>query len=857
MGYHFPNKIVERACTALGVSLNNSGHTVRHPTSQPTSSIKRNTKRARLMSTDNMNPETSQATIDSQATAAIKDLFPKIPSSDLQAIVSRAFEKASANRDTSPDANILQGKERVGTAAELPLQRRVQLAVVAHIRHKYTDYDHLLTQGTWTAARQQVEKPSLEKLAEWRGDHDDEPHAMEDIIREVIVIPDDDEEDEESDDDENPLAASRHADRQGSVEVVLTRNIMENVETRPIDYGRKDNATARVDTPDSDTVQDVQFLGHGQYVLSPNDRSNSHRNHWAGSYSQRIWNQARSRYRKEPTRPTYTHSTPGEFVLLKSPILIPHQATKGSSRQQYQEIRPLAVPTPWVHDKIPTQERSMVAPKPHGGPQREIIEIVPSQVSALYHRSIFYIGPPKSVPVCGPNDSSEPGQVQHEQPHLENSRSRPLEYRPVDKVTLLPVQHIPEDHDYTSTSRRVESGPIYMEESADMRARGKRIQVQDHDSSVLSRHTENVLPSIEDAPRYQEPRNAAMVPRRSEPQFAEVRYLDTQYQSFSRPTMEHAPPDTPNRLKRRFVAESDSNGNDKRIQQYYLPQDSQRPRLVPSGQYRQQMIQLSSGEVQPLFVEKSSTIGHSAVQSHPRAQKGDPVYVFDNSDIVRERPDSPSRYHPALSSPKPLYPVTSSQRFVSEAFPARASASNLVSGPHASPRLDDFPSSRFIAHEPRPHEAALIRRSDIGDTHLHEGSSDMMSHQVRVVERAAERAVAIRPNQRHYEQILQVDAQVRPRRQLPLERSFENLRAIRQVPLDIYREAPISARPQVEALQTRPVVSRLYQDDFRSFHPPLEQSRSNLEPDRPVAYRRSDANHPQDRSFPLDERRYG
>ena len=38
-------------------------------------------------------PELSQATIDTQAREAIKDLFPKIPQKDLHDIVTRAFEK--------------------------------------------------------------------------------------------------------------------------------------------------------------------------------------------------------------------------------------------------------------------------------------------------------------------------------------------------------------------------------------------------------------------------------------------------------------------------------------------------------------------------------------------------------------------------------------------------------------------------------------------------------------------------------------------------------------------------------------------------------------------------------------------
>jgi hypothetical protein len=97
----------------------------------------------------------------------------------------------------------------VGTAAELPLARRAQLAVVAHIRHMYTEYDKLLKKTTFPEARRMVESPTLQRLVEWRGDDENGKTELEDVFREVIVISDDDESDTDQDEDH---ITSRHGD---------------------------------------------------------------------------------------------------------------------------------------------------------------------------------------------------------------------------------------------------------------------------------------------------------------------------------------------------------------------------------------------------------------------------------------------------------------------------------------------------------------------------------------------------------------------------------------------------------------------------------------------------------------------
>lgn len=127
-----------------------------------------------------------QVTINTEAKEIIRDLFPRIPDNDLFSIIKTAFQL---------------GQHKVGTADEIPLVRRAQLAVVAHIRHTYTNYDKLLRQVNYNDARHAVEKDTLMKLVEWRGDENDKSEesrkAVDDIVREVVVLSDEDESESE------------------------------------------------------------------------------------------------------------------------------------------------------------------------------------------------------------------------------------------------------------------------------------------------------------------------------------------------------------------------------------------------------------------------------------------------------------------------------------------------------------------------------------------------------------------------------------------------------------------------------------------------------------------------------------
>jgi hypothetical protein len=110
----------------------------------------------------------------------------------------------------------------------LPLARRAQLAVVAHIRHVYTNYDRLLKTTSFHEARTTVEHPTLAKVIEWRGDDENGQTVLEDVFREVIVISDD--EDSESEED----TASRAGHQNTSVEILPSDSRTHEVRTQPI-----------------------------------------------------------------------------------------------------------------------------------------------------------------------------------------------------------------------------------------------------------------------------------------------------------------------------------------------------------------------------------------------------------------------------------------------------------------------------------------------------------------------------------------------------------------------------------------------------------------------------------------------
>lgn len=171
-GYHFREMIVEEAREIIGETVISKPNT-RPGFIEPI-------------------PE-SQDEINQQADGAIRDLFPRIPNTDRTMIIEHAFKKGA----------MFHGEPTVGLQTNIPLSRRVQLAVLAHIRHTHTRYDKLLRETSWMNARKAVEPVCLDVLVKWRGDEETGRDQMDEILREVVIITDSENESDSSDDDDS------------------------------------------------------------------------------------------------------------------------------------------------------------------------------------------------------------------------------------------------------------------------------------------------------------------------------------------------------------------------------------------------------------------------------------------------------------------------------------------------------------------------------------------------------------------------------------------------------------------------------------------------------------------------------
>ncbi|GIC92204.1 uncharacterized protein Aud_008665 [Aspergillus udagawae] len=242
------------------------------------------------------NPEASQITINTEARDVLRDLFPNIPDNDLNQIIKTAFQK---------------GQRKVGTAVELPLARRAQLAVVAHIRHIYTDYDRLLKTTSFHEARSAVEEPTLAKLVEWRGDDENGKTVLEDVFREVIVISDDDDSDAEEGE------VSRSVNRDHSIEIVSSHQRAEELHTRTVNFAHPTVQESHLDISDDEPPPGFRFIPE-----SPKKQRIDRR----GFSRYHAWDRALNRYRKG----TYQHRFYADSTGHRGPLLTAQQPVQES-----------------------------------------------------------------------------------------------------------------------------------------------------------------------------------------------------------------------------------------------------------------------------------------------------------------------------------------------------------------------------------------------------------------------------------------------------------------------------------------------------------------------------------------------
>ena len=184
----------------------------------------------------------------------------------------------------------------MGTVADLSLVRRAQLAVIAHIRHTYTEYDSLLRQVPYNEARRRVEKPCLDRLVLWRGD-DDDAGDMDDVLREVIVIPDDDEEDDEGEKTQERLRTlPQEPERESSVEYISETDM----QIQSIDYSNINRTIERGYSYSPESDKEIQYLGRNQLRHGRPVEYDQHTLTRMGIHRKRVYEEALDRRRKHP-----------------------------------------------------------------------------------------------------------------------------------------------------------------------------------------------------------------------------------------------------------------------------------------------------------------------------------------------------------------------------------------------------------------------------------------------------------------------------------------------------------------------------------------------------------------------------
>ncbi|KAL8377747.1 hypothetical protein RB595_008437 [Gaeumannomyces hyphopodioides] len=275
----------EADANRLGIHMNRVGHHIRRTIVEEA--------RAQLgqpleyfLETVNGHPEPipeSQDEINAQADGVIRDLFPRMPNTDRQMIIDHSFHKGHQNRT-------------VGLAADITLSRRVQLAVLAHIRHTHTRYDQLIREVGWSNARKAVESVCLDFLVKWRGDEETGRDQLDEILREIIVISDS--EDSDSDDDSDSDASDDDISDDSRPDTGSRGSISSDGPSPT------DQPVAVPDLPEAgDVVMYDEAIPHDFQLRRPvHRRLNSRNVQRYEAAAQSRWQQARDRVRHEPAR---------------------------------------------------------------------------------------------------------------------------------------------------------------------------------------------------------------------------------------------------------------------------------------------------------------------------------------------------------------------------------------------------------------------------------------------------------------------------------------------------------------------------------------------------------------------------
>ncbi|KND94519.1 hypothetical protein TOPH_00850 [Tolypocladium ophioglossoides CBS 100239] len=228
----------------------------------------------------------SQRLYHAQADAVLRDLFPRIPNTDRQRVLERAFTFGTCFR----------GQKTVGLSDDIPLSRRAQLAVLAHIRHTHTRYDQLLRETDYQNARRAVESLSLDILVKWRGDEETGRDQLDEILREVVVISD-----SEDDDSEEETEGTSVEELDSTRDAAVSRQSSHQPPHRT-GLKRQRSAKAATRAPKSKAAAGGKDQDHG-----------ASRSHRRGFKRYRAWEEALQRNRDPDLNPPHpTADTPLE-----------------------------------------------------------------------------------------------------------------------------------------------------------------------------------------------------------------------------------------------------------------------------------------------------------------------------------------------------------------------------------------------------------------------------------------------------------------------------------------------------------------------------------------------------------------
>jgi len=107
----------------------------------------------------------------------LREQFPLIPEESLEIILNHSF---------------LKGSGRVGRAGTTTDKRKATLAVEAHIRHKHTSYEKLLSAGIDRKDARETVWPTVQAIRNsWNGDEENKENATECLAlrpAEVVVL---------------------------------------------------------------------------------------------------------------------------------------------------------------------------------------------------------------------------------------------------------------------------------------------------------------------------------------------------------------------------------------------------------------------------------------------------------------------------------------------------------------------------------------------------------------------------------------------------------------------------------------------------------------------------------------------